>query len=87
MTIVDVNDFAPEFPPPWTRDSPFYTLDLLEEQPAGTHVGTFTATDKDSNIAYYEITPQTPYFTINNATGQLFVHVRVKNLYTYMKSN
>jgi len=69
VTIIDVNDYAPEFPPPWTRDDPAYVLDLVEDQPAGTHLGTFTATDKDSNIAYYEIQPPSPYFAINNATG------------------
>lgn len=74
VTIIDVNDYAPEFPPPWTKDSPFYTLDLVEAQPAGTHLGTFTATDKDSNIAYYEIHPPSLYFTINNATGTYNVY-------------
>uniref|UniRef100_A0A1B6L3B2 Cadherin domain-containing protein n=1 Tax=Graphocephala atropunctata TaxID=36148 RepID=A0A1B6L3B2_9HEMI len=71
VTIIDVNDYAPEFPPPWSRDNPAYVLELVEGQPAGAHLGTFTATDRDSNIAHYEINPPSPYFVINNATGMV----------------
>lgn len=71
ITIIDVNDFAPEFPSPWTVGSPYYELELLEEQPEGTLLGTFTATDRDSNIARYEIDPPNDYFVVNNSTGKL----------------
>lgn len=69
ITIIDVNDFAPEFPSPWTVGTPYYELELLEEQPEGTLLGTFTATDRDSNIARYEISPPNDYFIVNNSTG------------------
>lgn len=72
VTIIDVNDFAPEFPPPWTKDRPWYELEMLEGLPPGTLVGAFTATDRDSNIASYELLPSSmagQYFVINNATG------------------
>lgn len=81
ITIIDVNDFAPEFPSPWTINAPYYELELLEEQPEGTLIGTFTATDRDSNIARYEIIPPSDYFTVNNSTGKLkFKIIRVVDI-------
>lgn len=71
ITIIDVNDYPPVFSPPWTLLQPYYKVDLLEEQPLGTLVGVFTATDLDSNIAKYELEPSSDYFEINNNTGEL----------------
>ncbi|KAJ1523428.1 hypothetical protein ONE63_001290 [Megalurothrips usitatus] len=69
VNIIDVNDFPPMFSKPWTREDPRYKADLIEEQPVGTIVGTFTATDEDSNIQGYAIVPPSAYFEINNVTG------------------
>ena len=69
MTIIDVNHFAPQFAPPWTRESPKYVIEMQEEQPTGAVVRAFTATDADNNIAGYAIEPPSPYFHINNVTG------------------
>ncbi|KAK7790843.1 hypothetical protein R5R35_010718 [Gryllus longicercus] len=69
ITIIDVNDFAPTFPRPWTPEDPHYTVELLEEQPVGTVVGTFVAHDEDSKIANYAIEPESEFFEINNLTG------------------
>lgn len=63
---------APEFLKPWTRENPRYLIEMQEEQPIGSVVGGFTATDADSNIAGYAIDPPSPYFNINNITGKLF---------------
>ncbi|RZF35066.1 hypothetical protein LSTR_LSTR009658 [Laodelphax striatellus] len=77
VTIIDVNDFAPTFPAPWTSEKPYYTIDILEEQPVGTLIGTFTATDQDSNIERYEILPPSKYFSINNSTGAVRTMERI----------
>lgn len=69
ITIVDVNDFPPVFNPPWTLENPNYILNILEEQPVGTIVATYTATDVDSNIVEYVIDPPSDYFEIDNTTG------------------
>ncbi|XP_063226687.1 cadherin-87A isoform X2 [Bacillus rossius redtenbacheri] len=69
VTIVDVNDFAPVFAKPWTSEDPSYTIDVVENQPPGTILDTFTATDADSNIEYYAIEPESDYFEIHNASG------------------
>ncbi|KAE8740358.1 hypothetical protein FOCC_FOCC014138, partial [Frankliniella occidentalis] len=69
VNIIDVNDFPPMFSKPWTIEDPRYKVDLIEEQPVGTTVGTFTATDADSNIQGYAIVPSSAYFEINNVTG------------------
>lgn len=69
ITIIDVNDYAPTFLKPWTVANPTYTVELLEEQPPNTIVGTFTATDQDSNSIWYSIEPESEYFEINNITG------------------
>ena len=73
ITIIDVNDFAPEFPLPWSLTSNYITINVKEEKPVGTEVYKFTATDKDSNIARFEIKPKNRYFEIDEGTGQLFV--------------
>ena len=53
ITIVDVNDFPPAFIEPWTPQRPFLSIEIPEEQPKGTIVHTFRATDADSNIDRY----------------------------------
>lgn len=73
VNIIDVNDFPPMFSKPWTREDPRYKVDLVEEQPIGTAVGTFTAMDTDSNIQGYAIDPSSAYFDINNITGKIFL--------------
>lgn len=70
ITIVDVNDYAPAFLKPWTITNPTYSVEILEEQPPDTSLGTFTATDQDSNSITYTIEPENEYFYINNLTGE-----------------
>ena len=55
MAIVDVNDFPPAFLEPWTPQNPFLSISVPEEQPKGTIVHTFRATDNDSNIDRFRI--------------------------------
>ena len=73
LTIIDVNDFAPEFAPPWSPEVNFIPVGVKEELAVGSLVHTFTATDKDSNIARFEIQPPNEYFEIEKGTGKLFV--------------
>lgn len=71
VTIVGVNDRAPLFASPWTPESPRLRVQLPEEAPAGTLVGTFEATDPDSaSVARYELDPPSEFFTIDNETGE-----------------
>ncbi|CAH0398993.1 unnamed protein product [Chilo suppressalis] len=63
INIVDVNRHAPVF------GQPAYHLTMAEEQPVGTVLDTFTATDKETPIAAIVIQPPNPYFEINNVTG------------------
>ncbi|XP_075975917.1 cadherin 87A isoform X2 [Anticarsia gemmatalis] len=63
ITIVDVNRHAPVF------SQPSYLESIMEEQPVGTTLGTYTATDKETPIASIVIQPPNPYFTIDNVTG------------------
>ncbi|XP_014253016.1 cadherin-87A [Cimex lectularius] len=77
ITIIDVNDFAPTFLKPWTISNPNYNVELLEEQPPNTIVGTFTAIDQDSNSITYAIVPESEYFEINNITGVVKTKVRL----------
>ena len=55
VAIVDVNDFPPAFLEPWTPQNPFLSISVPEEQPKGTIVHTFKATDNDSNIDRFRI--------------------------------
>lgn len=64
MTIVDVNRHAPVF------SQPLYTEKLVEEQPVGTILNTYTATDKESAVSDIVIHPPSSYFEIDNATGK-----------------
>ena len=73
ITIIDVNDFAPEFPPPWSKESPKILISVNEEKPLGSEVYRFTATDKDSNIAKYEINPKNDFFEVEKGSGRLIV--------------
>nr|QTE34337.1 cadherin [Galleria mellonella] len=63
ITIVDVNRHAPVF------TQPAYVERLLEEQPVGTVLNTYTAIDKETPIAAVLIQPPSPYFQIDNVTG------------------
>lgn len=62
---MDVNRHAPVF------TQPAYTERLAEEQPVGTVLNTYTATDKETPIAAIVIHPPSPYFQIDNVTGML----------------
>ena len=64
VTIVDVNDFAPTFPEPWSDANPYITITIAEGQANGTIVHKFVASDADSNIESYEIMPKNPYFYV-----------------------
>ena len=64
VTIVDVNDFAPTFPEPWSDANPYITINIAEGQANGTIVHKFVASDADSNIESFEIMPKNPYFYV-----------------------
>ena len=38
ITIIDVNDFAPEFPSPWSLENPNIVISVNEEKPIGSEV-------------------------------------------------
>ncbi|CAH0724033.1 unnamed protein product, partial [Brenthis ino] len=63
INIVDVNRHAPVF------GQPAYVEKILEEQPIGTVLNTYTASDRETPIAAIIIQPPSPYFEIDNVTG------------------
>ena len=69
ITIIDHNDNPPIFGKPWTVEQPELSVTTLEEQPVGTVLINLLATDPDSDIAYYEINPPSPYFEIGPKSG------------------
>lgn len=76
ITIMDINDIPPIFETPWTKETPFYTISSLEEQPVGSIIGKFVAND-DSGIDHYDIVPNNPYIGVNKTTGN-FVNYNSK---------
>ncbi|XP_045449394.1 cadherin-87A-like [Melitaea cinxia] len=71
INIVDVNRHAPVF------GQPAYVERILEEQPIGTILNTYTATDRESPIASIVISPPSPYFEIDNVTGVVRTSQRI----------
>lgn len=69
VTILDVNDIPPTFAYPWTKENPYYETRIQEELPADSVLGTFTASDTDSDIDHYAIEPESEYFYVNETTG------------------
>ncbi|XP_072929429.1 cadherin-87A [Epargyreus clarus] len=63
INIVDVNRHAPVF------TQPSYLERILEEQPVGTVLNTYTATDRETPISAIIISPPNAYFAIDNVTG------------------
>lgn len=78
ITIVDLNDFPPTFPPPWSPDHPELHISVMEEQPIGSVVASFVATDPDSNIASYAIEPENPFFAIDKLSGKAYALRNIK---------
>lgn len=71
IDIIDVNDKAPVFKPPWTEANPVYTQDLEEEKAQGTFVRVMVATDPDGAIDRYEMVRNPgQFFDINPQTGE-----------------
>ncbi|XP_013167348.1 PREDICTED: cadherin-87A [Papilio xuthus] len=71
ITIVDVNRYGPVF------TEPAYLESVLEEQPVGTVLNTYTATDRETPIASILIYPPSPYFHIDNVTGVVKIAQRI----------
>lgn len=65
MTVVDVNASPPSF-----RQTSFVER-FSEEQPVDAVLTTFHATDDDSAVSHYSISPPNQYFQIDNITGEL----------------
>ncbi|XP_076318163.1 cadherin 87A isoform X1 [Tachypleus tridentatus] len=77
ITVVDFNDFPPAFARPWTPEHPEITIKVMEEQPVGSVVATFVASDPDSNIARYELKSDNDHFALDNSSGILTIKKRV----------
>jgi len=75
VSILDVNDVAPSFSFPWTKQHPYYVEQMQEELPIGSVLGTFTASDPDSDIHHYAIEPEDEYFVVNETTGTLVFYL------------
>ncbi|KAG8232453.1 hypothetical protein J437_LFUL012377, partial [Ladona fulva] len=69
VTVVDVNDSPPTFPPPWTPENPVLApVSLQEELTVGSVVASYEATDQDSKISHYALEPESEYFEIDRIT-------------------
>ncbi|KAG7153827.1 Cadherin-87A-like [Homarus americanus] len=77
ITIVDVNDFPPVFPPPWSPESPTIHVRVAEELPRGSLLTTITASDIDSNIGGYSLAEPSEHFALDNVTGVVTVKARL----------
>ncbi len=77
ITLVDINDYPPEFLEPWSSQSPYITINVAEEHPNGTLVHKFMAKDIDSNIDYFQIHPKNKYFEVDRGTGNLLIKHRI----------
>ncbi|CAG4946283.1 unnamed protein product [Colias eurytheme] len=71
INIVDVNRHAPVF------TQPSYLERVPEEQPIGTILATYTATDSETPISAIVIHPPSPYFEIDNVTGIVKIIKRI----------
>ncbi|CAK1578959.1 unnamed protein product [Parnassius mnemosyne] len=71
ITIVDVNRYGPVF------TEPAYLEKILEEQPVGTVLNTYSATDRETPISHIIIYPPSPYFQIDNTTGVVKIAQRI----------
>ncbi|XP_043212632.1 cadherin-87A-like, partial [Amphibalanus amphitrite] len=76
VTIVDVNEFAPEFSPPWTPERPVLSFELREELAPGTVFGRVRATDRDTLVRRYHA-EEGGLVRLDPATGELSVRSRV----------
>uniref|UniRef100_A0A7N6BHQ7 Cadherin-23 n=1 Tax=Anabas testudineus TaxID=64144 RepID=A0A7N6BHQ7_ANATE len=68
ITILDINDNAPVW-----RDEPYYA-NVVEMSPINTDVISVLAVDPDNGengTVVYSITPENPFYTINNNTGKI----------------
>ena len=74
VTILDINDTPPKFDLPWTKEHPYYVTQIQEELPANTVLGTFKASDEDSDIDHFAIEPESEYFDVNRTTGSIIPH-------------
>lgn len=77
VTILDVNDIPPSFYPPWTNKNPYYVENMQEELPVGSILGTYTASDPDSELIHYAIEPDSDYFMVNETTGTVSLKKRL----------
>lgn len=87
ITLLDVNDFPPIFPSPWSPESPVIRIRVPEELPLGSVVTSMEATDVDSNIGGYNLTviqpgslassENEPVLSIDSATGIVTVSGRL----------
>ena len=71
ITILNVNDKAPIFAPPWTSTKPVYNISVKEEQLPGAFVMVMVASDPDGSVSKYEITDDPEgFFSIDPRTGK-----------------
>lgn len=59
-----MNRHAPVF------SQPSYLERMVEEQPIGTVLNTYSATDKETPVSAIVIDPPNLYFAIDNVTGK-----------------
>ncbi|XP_030375900.1 cadherin-87A [Scaptodrosophila lebanonensis] len=76
IQIIDVNDKPPKFNAPWSPEQPIIKLQMVEEQPVGSILGTLQASDEDSSIGEFNISAN-DYFAINHTSGVITTTSRI----------
>ena len=66
---MDVNEYPPEFPAPWSAERPVLSYQLREELPPGTVFGRVTATDRDTRVRRYQA-EENGLVQLDPATGE-----------------
>lgn len=73
INIIDYNDHPPTFGRPWSPERPELTFSISENQPVGSVLTNLIASDRESKISRYEISPPNEYFAIDPGSGVITV--------------
>lgn len=77
INVMDHNNNAPTFGPPWSPDHTDLSFTMLEELPIGSVLTQLVASDQDSKISHYRIEPPNDYFELASSQSGVIVNKRI----------